>query len=1350
MKKRFLSTLLALCMVLSLFSMPTTVYANGVDNSQDEEIMPLDDYLTYDYWKYSVDNGEVTIRGCVGSDLYKLDILSIPSKIEGMTVTRIGERAFYYTSWFRAKTVIIPSGVTSIGTNAFGGCYSLTSVSIPDSVINIECSAFSNCTSLTKINIPDGLNAIEDGVFGNCRSLSQISIPDSVARIGDGAFSSCPSLTQITIPDNVASIGNTAFSGSGLTSITIPASVETIGGQAFDCDNLSEITVNPMNSTYTSVHGMLIKKSNSTLVCFPPKKNTPYSIPSNITTIGECAFPYPTDITYIVIPSSITTIEEYGTDGLRKLTDVYYVGSEEDWGKIRIARYNDPLNNATIHYNSTGPDDPGDTGTQTADGVLRSGDGWKILWKCTWKDVNGTPTNGRVDITMEGSANRTDDLYIYNENSNQGFPWELAPYNIPKSAIKTLSISGDLVGKRLRIAANSFQGYSGLETVLLDDVTGIDTYAFEGCTALKSVGFISAAELTTIGKGAFKNCTSLTDMDMPGNLEHIGDEAFQNTALGTITLGRSVTEIGADAFAGCQNVKIRCYENSAAHRYAQNNQIPFELLNEQVTRPVVPFSIAGKTVDMEIAWNPSAMFSGNSSYYNQDLAIAGLVLSSAAEDGESVISNVMTTMGFSSTYQVHLGYRENNVSQPALSIAAQKAIINGQEKTLIALVVRGTDPNSGSDILTDVKSVFDGFDQAGRYAVNSLEGYIRQAFPNDDIVLFITGHSLGGATAGHAANSFSARLTSGNVFAYTYGCPRNQQASQLRLSNVHNIVNERDIVTFVPPNYWARIGVEHPHTTKNNSAFVNTYEEISGAEPVLKNPIDDHLSGTYMALLMSNQSISITKEFSHRLVRVLCPVDVEVYDKAGNLVGRVIDNTVDSSISDSDVYIMVIDDEKYIYLLEDNAYAFKLTGTDNGILEYSVCDFNTENELLEQKVFSNVELEPQKEMYSEVGEVETPEVKLYVVDSNGNPEKEVLPDGNGTEVPITTPTVTYTITLDGYQTMATNADGKLSSLPTPTRSGYTFVGWYMADGTRVTVNTVFRDNTTIYARWSENSKPSSSGSSSSGGSDSDYTPSYSISVPNRIAGGTIKVSPTSASENQRVTITVKPNAGYQLEKLIATDGKNNELTLTPKDENQYTFRMPKGKVSVNAVFRPIETPWSNPFQDVASSAWYYEAVRFVNENNIMSGYGDGTFAPDNNLSRAMLAQILYNNEGKPSVTGNSVFSDVLAGAWYANAVNWAAEHGIVTGYGNGAFGPDDNITREQLAVMLWRYAGGPVANEERLDFTDAEEVSNYALSALRWAVENKIINGKTDGTLDPKGLASRAQTAQMLKNFLDR
>lgn len=165
------------------------------------------------------------------------------------------------------------------------------------------------------------------------------------------------------------------------------------------------------------------------------------------------------------------------------------------------------------------------------------------------------------------------------------------------------------------------------------------------------------------------------------------------------------------------------------------------------------------------------------------------------------------------------------------------------------------------------------------------------------------------------------------------------------------------------------------------------------------------------------------------------------------------------------------------------------------------------------------------------------------------------------------------------------------------------------------------------------------------------------------------------------------------------------------------------KVDVKVEFARKETQ-SSPavFSDVKSGDWFYSAVQYVQQKGLMNGVSSGRFDPNSNLSRAQLAQILYNASGNPAA-GTNHFSDVPAGQWYSNAVSWAAQKGIVSGYGEDKFGPNDNITREQLAVMLWRYAGQPTAGSTSLNFTDADLVNGYAAQAMRWAVENGIING---------------------------
>lgn len=181
-----------------------------------------------------------------------------------------------------------------------------------------------------------------------------------------------------------------------------------------------------------------------------------------------------------------------------------------------------------------------------------------------------------------------------------------------------------------------------------------------------------------------------------------------------------------------------------------------------------------------------------------------------------------------------------------------------------------------------------------------------------------------------------------------------------------------------------------------------------------------------------------------------------------------------------------------------------------------------------------------------------------------------------------------------------------------------------------------------------------------------------------------------------------------------------------------------------------------PFTDLAVGAWYEDAVAYVYRHDLMSGFSEDTFGPNAALSRAQLCQILYNMEGRPAVTGSGSFSDLADGAWYTDAVTWAASKGIVDGYGGGLFGPDDNITREQLASILYRCAqarGDDVSVGEDtniLSYSDAADVAEYAVSAMQWACGAGVITGISESALAPRGEATRAQTAAMLMRFCEQ
>ena len=311
------------------------------------------------------------------------------------------------------------------------------------------------------------------------------------------------------------------------------------------------------------------------------------------------------------------------------------------------------------------------------------------------------------------------------------------------------------------------------------------------------------------------------------------------------------------------------------------------------------------------------------------------------------------------------------------------------------------------------------------------------------------------------------------------------------------------------------------------------------------------------------------------------------------------------------------------------------------------------------------------------------------------------------------------------------------ALPTATKSGYRFTGWLIGGKVyteltdalwmaHVTATTV-----TATAQFSQNVS----------------TPQYAITVA-AATGGSVSANVSQSRADAAITLTVKPDEGYFLQSLTVKAGDSAVETAKNAD-GAYTFTMPAAAVTVTPVFALTE--WVNPFSDVKENAWYYDAVKFVNQQSLFSGYPDGTFRPAAEMNRGMLVTVLWRLEGQPTVDYLMSFTDVPADEYYTEAVRWAASQKIVDGYGDNTFRPGKSITRQELAAMLYRYAESKgydlTATADLSAFVDANLVQSYAEAPLRWAVGNELVNGLPGMKLDPTGPALRAQVAAVMMRF---
>ena len=338
---------------------------------------------------------------------------------------------------------------------------------------------------------------------------------------------------------------------------------------------------------------------------------------------------------------------------------------------------------------------------------------------------------------------------------------------------------------------------------------------------------------------------------------------------------------------------------------------------------------------------------------------------------------------------------------------------------------------------------------------------------------------------------------------------------------------------------------------------------------------------------------------------------------------------------------------------------------------------------------------------------------------------------------------TYTVTFEtsggsAVDPVTVDAGSTVTKPADPMKSGHNFGGWYKNSTLQTPwnfANDTVTAGTTLYAKWTANPPAPSY---------DDPDPTYAVSAP-AAENGKIAVSPKNASAGSTVTITVKPDSGYVLETISVTDKNGNDLKLTDKGGGKYTFTMPASKVEVKATFME-DNSVLNFFYDVPNDAYYYEAIKWAAENGVTGGVGNSLFAPNQPCTRAQIVTFLWRAAGSPVVNYLMPFTDVDEGAYYAEAVRWAASTGIVTGLTETTFGTDSVCTRAQAAAMIYRCAqaqgkGFTGAWMFHLPFTDVPE---WAYESVAWCYMNGVTTGVSETSFAPGNDCTRAQIVTFL------
>lgn len=368
--------------------------------------------------------------------------------------------------------------------------------------------------------------------------------------------------------------------------------------------------------------------------------------------------------------------------------------------------------------------------------------------------------------------------------------------------------------------------------------------------------------------------------------------------------------------------------------------------------------------------------------------------------------------------------------------------------------------------------------------------------------------------------------------------------------------------------------------------------------------------------------------------------------------------------------------------------------------------------------------------------IERPVAGDYTIVASAGAGGSITPHGN---VPVDRgDSVTFTITPnEGYAVSSVLVDGADQGA----RSSYTFENVH--------------ENHTISASFR---KVGSSGGSISGGSGGTAAVNdrWSIQAAST-AHGKVAISPSNATKGATVKLTAIPDAGYELDSLTALNASGKEITLVKVDGTTYTFTMPAGAVTVRATFVPKGTSGqSNPFTDVSANDWFYDDVMAVHKDGLFAGTSATEFSPKGIMSRAMFVTVLSRFETMKNGTdikGNSTFTDVPAGQWYTNGIAWAADLNVTAGYGNGLFGRDDSVTREQACTFLMRYLAAIgfdlSAYSEQVTFTDADRISSWAKESVGIAQQLGLIHGRGNGQFDPQASMTRSECAAVFHRLKD-
>lgn len=1265
--------------------------------------------------------------------------------------------------------VELAEGITEIPYHAFYRCNQLTTVEIPASVTEMgKNDVFEGCTNLTTITVAEGNQNffVEDGVLygyekdndgnkidGKFIALicppgksGLVTLKDGTVEIESSAFEGCTKLTGVTLNEGLTRIGSNAFGGcSSLQNVTLPASLTSLGNGVFNgCVGLTSLAVADGNADYSAEDGVLYDKGQTELLLYPAaKSDADFTVPNSVTYIDSYAFQ---GARYLknVTAGDLTSIESSAFMNCESLTSF----SAKSLGEVKLQAFYQCAKLETFTL-------------EDEDSLTTIGG--SAFNRCS--SLTAAPIAGATSIEEGAFQNCT--------------------------ALTSLSFCET---GNVSIGKNAFSSCAGLtELTFPASVTSIGYSAFGGCNQVTVITFKGETPPTCDSNSFSIGDPTDFQIVVPNDSENAYIEALGST-LGSYvgdTLVRKYPLFVNGQQLTSTNTTINCGSGTASFDVATST---LTLTNATIENMGGDYGYGGainsglaeltiklvgnNTIHAEKEqWGTTYRDSINSGT-NCDVKIV-----SGATDGTTptLICDLIDMGRGGSGFTGGAG--EGNLTVDGVNLTVKDRIFVHHDATFLngaqVTVTGGLTVNNSATVKVDGENTA----LTVKYIAlgNDLLGQTNQLVL-DSGTLTITGSvAYPGAPDGDT-NPYAIRFDpvssgsiaiNGGMFVKQASCAgTNIDESEITQADNLPVEGSWDSGTLIigPANdgkYLVTVksdptdgGVAYGGgrydedqevtltATANKGWFFIGWYQDSGEIATRVSTNDEY------TFKMSEANVIFTARFiEDKLYQAEQSKDAfDEAQKKGNLTWTILTDAVDAyeavpayleqvkAISD-----LLTDEEKTAL---DNRYA-ALTNDYKSVTALNLSNQNISSaDLAKLSLFTGVtelNLSGNRGVTDLTGLTSLTTLTTLDISNTG-----VTNLGSNQSVPQNLATLTAkNLSLTSISALAELVSAEGFNTDAITK-------WDFTGSTLPNARNNKADVEAIQEKLGEKFLPPTLQIQPTGGGGGGGTVTYAVSVPEAITGGSLTVSPEKAAKGSTVTITVKPDEGYELESLAVSEADGKAVEVSRNDDGTFSFEMPAGNVTVAASFAAVEpAPWESPYSDVSEADWFYADVAAVSGRGVMAGYG-GTdlFGPYDGTTRAMAATVIWRLAGEPEVDYAVPFADVEEGQWYTEAVRWAASTGITTGYGGtDLFGTDDPVTREQFATMLSRFAQAaglaPVEPGDLSAFSDAAEVSEWGAEGMAWAVGAGVVRGVDESHLAPQSGALRCELAAMLNRTIE-